>query len=332
MGVDASYDVAEPAARPPHTILHYPAPLVDLHRPRRYRARHVRHHPSPADAPSLSRRELLAGAGAGAAALLLDRATPFRRSRAAGRAVVFANTTVVTVDGTQNDVALAVEGGRYRGDRADRSDPQDISAGRGLQRPGQGAVPGPDQLPRAPWRDASPAGSTRTSASPTATAWPCSRASLLSREEDIADGHGGRRARGHQDRHHDGRRERRQHRPTAPTAGQAPGSAGCSPSRPPTARAARRCRRRSSPGARRRASRRRCATTACSASADLLHGLARQAARAASACSPPPVSPRTRRPNCCRRSAPSPRSTTSATRSTCRRAGPKSTTCRSTTA
>ena len=42
--------------------------------------------------------------------------------------------------------------------------------------------------------------------------------------------------------------------------------------------------------------------------------------RDASPCSRPPRSPRRRRPNCCRRSAPLPRNTISATRSTCRRA------------
>ncbi len=64
----------------------------------------------PKDSEHLSRRELLAGAGAGAAALLLDtrglqaQATP-------SRAVVFSHTTVVvTVDNVQEDVALAVEG------------------------------------------------------------------------------------------------------------------------------------------------------------------------------------------------------------------------------
>jgi len=58
---------------------------------------------------NLTRRELLAGAGAGAAALLLDR----RDSEAQpppGRPIVFARTTVVTVDAVQNDVALAVVG------------------------------------------------------------------------------------------------------------------------------------------------------------------------------------------------------------------------------
>lgn len=57
----------------------------------------------------LTRRELLAGAGAGAAALLLE----VRQAHAqptARRAVVFANTTVVTVDTVRDEVALAVDG------------------------------------------------------------------------------------------------------------------------------------------------------------------------------------------------------------------------------
>ena len=58
----------------------------------------------------LSRRELLAGAGAGAAALLLDPST--LRAQPASRAIVFRNTTVVNPDVVQNDVALAVVGDR----------------------------------------------------------------------------------------------------------------------------------------------------------------------------------------------------------------------------
>ncbi len=58
---------------------------------------------------SLSRRELLAAAGAGAAALLLDQ--PGAQAQpASNRTVVFSHTTVVTVDAVQNDVALAVTG------------------------------------------------------------------------------------------------------------------------------------------------------------------------------------------------------------------------------
>ncbi len=61
--------------------------------------------------PNLSRRELLASAGAGAAALLLD-APGAHAQPPAARAVVFSHTTVVTVDAVQHDVALAVLGGR----------------------------------------------------------------------------------------------------------------------------------------------------------------------------------------------------------------------------
>ncbi len=62
-------------------------------------------------AAQISRRQLLAGATAGAAALAFERGgvqaqTPDRRP------VVFTHTTVVTVDTVQDDVALAVEGDR----------------------------------------------------------------------------------------------------------------------------------------------------------------------------------------------------------------------------
>jgi len=56
----------------------------------------------------LTRRELLAGAGAGAAALLIDPSS--LRAQPAPRAIVFRNTTVVNADAVQNDVALAVTG------------------------------------------------------------------------------------------------------------------------------------------------------------------------------------------------------------------------------
>src|SRR5438445_965825 len=59
----------------------------------------------------LSRRELIAGAGAGAAALLLER-SGLQAQTPTSRTVVFAHTTVVNVDAVQNDVALAVEGDR----------------------------------------------------------------------------------------------------------------------------------------------------------------------------------------------------------------------------
>lgn len=58
---------------------------------------------------AISRRQLIAGAGAGAAALLLEHRA-LRAQPASGRAVVFTHTTVVNPDGVQHDVALAVEG------------------------------------------------------------------------------------------------------------------------------------------------------------------------------------------------------------------------------
>jgi 5-methylthioadenosine/S-adenosylhomocysteine deaminase len=65
--------------------------------------------PSVAGA-SITRRELLAGAGAGAAALLIDGQAA--RAQPAGRAVIFTDTTVVATDGERRDVALVVQGDR----------------------------------------------------------------------------------------------------------------------------------------------------------------------------------------------------------------------------
>ena len=59
---------------------------------------------------NITRREWLAGAGASAAALLID-PRELQAQPAAGRTVVFAHTTVVTVDAVRDDVALAVSGG-----------------------------------------------------------------------------------------------------------------------------------------------------------------------------------------------------------------------------
>ena len=53
--------------------------------------------------------------------------------------MVFANTTVVTVDGVQNDVALAVDGDVIAAIGPTDADPEEVSAGRGLRRPRQGA-------------------------------------------------------------------------------------------------------------------------------------------------------------------------------------------------
>jgi cytosine/adenosine deaminase-related metal-dependent hydrolase len=58
---------------------------------------------------TISRREWLAGASAGAASLLRE-SRPVSAQTPARRTVVFTNTTVVTVDNVRDDVALAVVG------------------------------------------------------------------------------------------------------------------------------------------------------------------------------------------------------------------------------
>src|SRR5262249_12394834 len=67
----------------------------------------------------ITRRQLLTGAGASAAAVLLDRTshaaqpqTTQSAQTTSSRAVVFTHTTVITADAVQNDVALAVDGYR----------------------------------------------------------------------------------------------------------------------------------------------------------------------------------------------------------------------------
>lgn len=59
----------------------------------------------------MNRRELLAGAGVGSAALLLQQAAA-QAQEAPGRAIVFAHTTIVTPNATHDDWALAVAGDR----------------------------------------------------------------------------------------------------------------------------------------------------------------------------------------------------------------------------
>ena len=63
----------------------------------------------------ISRRELLAGAGASAAALARA-GGPGAAGRRPGRRLP--HTTVVTVDAVQHDVALAVDGDTDRGHRS----------------------------------------------------------------------------------------------------------------------------------------------------------------------------------------------------------------------
>ena len=59
----------------------------------------------------LTRRQLLAGVGAGAAALFLE-PSGLQAQAPSSKRVVFSHTTVVTADAVQNDAALAVEGDR----------------------------------------------------------------------------------------------------------------------------------------------------------------------------------------------------------------------------
>ena len=59
----------------------------------------------------LTRRELLAGAGATAASLLVDR-DQAQAQQPPAATVIFANTMVINPDSVQNDVALAVQGDR----------------------------------------------------------------------------------------------------------------------------------------------------------------------------------------------------------------------------
>ncbi len=63
------------------------------------------------DSLSITRRELLAGASFSAATALLASSNA-QAQPVAGSPVVFAHTTVVTPDATQDDVALAVAGDR----------------------------------------------------------------------------------------------------------------------------------------------------------------------------------------------------------------------------
>ena len=102
---------------------------------------------------SLSRRELLAGAGAGAAALLLE------QRGAPGAADAEQDRRLLSHHRRHRRCRSERRGARGRrrqdrGDRSDRPDPQDVSASRGLRRTRKGAVPGPHQLSRASRGDA----------------------------------------------------------------------------------------------------------------------------------------------------------------------------------
>ena len=91
---------------------------------------------TPHRSVSISRRELLAGAGAGAAALFLD-AGELQAQATPGRTVVFAHTTVVNVDAVQRRCGARGRGRQDRRDRPDRRSPRgrirsaDVYDGRG---------------------------------------------------------------------------------------------------------------------------------------------------------------------------------------------------------
>src|SRR5881396_3756758 len=63
---------------------------------------------SPCTSVSLTRRQLLAGAGAGAAALVLEQ-SGLAEQETSPRPVVFSHTTVVTVDAVRDDMIVAID-------------------------------------------------------------------------------------------------------------------------------------------------------------------------------------------------------------------------------
>ena len=161
-------------------------------------------------ASSISRRELLAGAGAGAAALLLDQ-RGVQAQPTPSKTVVFSHTTVVTVDAVQDDVALAVEGDRIAAIGPTDTILKTYPQRRGLRRTRQGAVPGPHQLSRASRGDPR-ARFQRGLRIPQLRAPGRPAQQSPSGRRGDADGHR-RCAGGDTDRDHDDRGELRRHQP-----------------------------------------------------------------------------------------------------------------------
>ena len=199
---------------------------------------------------TFSRRELLAGAGAGAAALA-SRAQRPPGAGAAGRRPSSSPTHRRERRRRAGRRGARGRGRQDRGDRSDRRDPQDVSRRRGLRRTRQGAAPGPDQLPRAHGGGPRARLQRRLRISQLRASGRSAREPSPGRRGH-ADGHR-RRARSDPDRDHDDRRERRRHQPLTPRRWRRPACAACSRSRSATARTwPARCRRRASPGASRR--------------------------------------------------------------------------------
>ena len=69
----------------------------------------------PSHSFRITRRELLAGTGASAAALVLDANTV--QAQAPSRPIVFVHTTVINADAVLDDVALAIRGDRIAAQR-----------------------------------------------------------------------------------------------------------------------------------------------------------------------------------------------------------------------
>jgi hypothetical protein len=121
---------------------------------------------------NISRRELLAGAGAGAAALLLEQ-SGVQAQATPSRTIVFAHTTVVNVDAVQDDVALAIQGDKIvaigdTGALLSAHPNAEVYDGRG-----KALFPGLINC-HAQWQRSWRAGSTKTSVSPTPRASPFS--------------------------------------------------------------------------------------------------------------------------------------------------------------
>jgi imidazolonepropionase-like amidohydrolase len=131
---------------------------------------------SPGSRPSLNltRRELLAGAGAGAAAIFLKSTGVEAQAPPAGRPIVFTHTIVANPDLTQEDVALAVVG-----DKIADIGPTDAILQKypnADQYDGRGKVILPGLINCHGHLGAVLSrGTTRTSVFPTATSWPSSR-------------------------------------------------------------------------------------------------------------------------------------------------------------
>ena len=162
---------------------------------------------SPSD---ISRREWLVGAGAGAAALMLE------ATRGRGAAGLEPDGRVLQHHRAEPGRRAEQRGARGpgrpdRGHRSHRSDPEGVSAGRRLRWARQGPCPRPHQLPRASRADAGTRLQRRFRVPQQLSTRGAAHEPALERRSD-ADGRR-RSAGGHPHRQHHRRRERLGHRP-----------------------------------------------------------------------------------------------------------------------